>query len=33
MYQRSEKGYSLYSVGPNMNDDGGKEDDIVTGIP
>jgi hypothetical protein len=28
IYARTEKGYTLYSVGPNMTDDGGKSDDL-----
>jgi hypothetical protein len=33
IYARSEKGYTLYSVGPDMNDNGGKGDDIVVTMP
>jgi hypothetical protein len=29
-YRQLEKGYLLYSVGPNMKDDGGEGDDITT---
>jgi hypothetical protein len=37
IYAPTQSGYTLYSVGPNMKDDGGKShkpaDDIVAGIP
>jgi hypothetical protein len=37
IYAPTQKGYTLYSVGPNMRDDGGKSqkpaDDIVASIP
>jgi hypothetical protein len=37
IYSRTEKGYTLYSVGPNMIDDGGKTkppfDDISASLP
>jgi hypothetical protein len=36
-YARTSRGYLLYSVGPNMNDDGGKDtkpaDDIAVSVP
>jgi len=37
IYTRTEKGYALYSAGPNMTDDGGKSadpaDDLVASVP
>lgn len=32
VYRPTEKGYLLYSVGMNLTDDGGKEDDIVAEV-
>ena len=36
-YSRTAAGYTLYSVGPNMTDDGGKSegraDDVVASVP
>jgi hypothetical protein len=32
-YSPNDKGYLLYSVGPNMTDDGGKGDDIAVNVP
>ena len=33
IYSRSAQDYILYSVGPNMTDDGGKGDDLVANMP
>jgi hypothetical protein len=33
IYSRGAKGYTIYSVGPNMTDDGGKGDDLVVSMP
>jgi len=33
MYSRTETGCVLYSVGPNVADDGGTGDDITAGAP
>lgn len=33
IYSPTENGYTLYSVGPNMTDDGGTKDDVVASAP
>jgi len=33
IYAPNDKGYLLYSVGPDMTDDGGKGDDIAANVP
>ena len=33
IYSRAANGYTIYSVGPNVTDDGGKGDDLVVSMP